>query len=132
MGLASSAAGLSAGTSTLFSTTFGATRRKILLAALTGHDMRAEARGVRLIEIGEMAGPTISLPADALRSSGIEISGAGGGSVPRSVIFDAFPKMWALAASGQLHIDTERVPLADVESAWRRNDLPGRRLVIVP
>jgi NADPH:quinone reductase-like Zn-dependent oxidoreductase len=105
---------------------------EVLLAALTGHDVRAESRGVRLIEIGEMAGPTISLPAAALRSSGIEISGTGGGSVPHSVIFDAFPKMWALAATGQLHIDTERVPLADVESAWRRNDLPGRRLVIIP
>jgi NADPH:quinone reductase-like Zn-dependent oxidoreductase len=105
---------------------------EVLLAALTGHDVRAESRGVRLIEIGEMAGPTISLPAAALRSSGIEISGTGGGSVPHSVIFDAFPKVWALAASGQLHIDTERVPLADVESAWRRNDLPGRRLVIIP
>ena len=105
---------------------------EVLLAALTGHDVRAESRGVRLIEIGEMAGPTISLSAAALRSSGIEISGGGGGSVPHSVIFDAFPKVWALAASGQLHIDTERVPLADVESAWRRNDLPGRRLVIIP
>ncbi len=105
---------------------------EVLLAALTGHDVRAESRGVRLIEIGEMAGPTISLSAAALRSSGIEISGTGGGSVPHSVIFEAFPKVWALAASGQLHIDTERVPLADVESAWRRNDLPGRRLVIIP
>ena len=105
---------------------------EVLLAALTGHDMRAESRGVRLIEIGEMAGPTISLSAAALRSSGIEISGTGGGSVPHSVIFEAFPKVWALAASGQLNIDTERVPLAEVESAWRRNDLPGRRLVIIP
>jgi len=105
---------------------------EVLLAALTGHDVRAESRGVRLIEIGEMAGPTISLSAAALRSSGIEISGTGGGSVPHSVIFDAFPKVWALAASGQLHIDTERVPLADVESAWQRNDLPGRRLVFIP
>jgi NADPH:quinone reductase-like Zn-dependent oxidoreductase len=105
---------------------------EVLLAALTGHDVRAESRGVRLIEIGEMAGPTISLSAGALRSSGIEISGTGGGSVPHSVIFDAFPKVWALAASGQLHIEIERVPLADVESAWRRNDLPGRRLVIIP
>jgi len=105
---------------------------EVLLAALTGHDVRAESRGVRLIEIGEMAGPTICLSAAALRSSGIEISGTGGGSVPHSVIFDAFPKLWALAASGQLHIDTERVALADVEAAWRRNDLPGRRLVIVP
>ena len=105
---------------------------EVLLAALTGHDVRAESRGVRLIEIGEMAGPTICLSAAALRSSGIEISGTGGGSVPHSVIFDAFPKVWALAASGQLHIDTERVPLADVEAAWQRNDLPGRRLVIIP
>jgi len=105
---------------------------EVLLAALTGHDVRAESRGVRLIEIGETAGPTIFLSAAALRSSGIEISGTGGGSVPHSVIFDAFPKVWALAASGQMHIDTERVPLADVESAWRRNDLPGRRLVIIP
>jgi NADPH2:quinone reductase len=105
---------------------------EVLLAALTGHDVRAESRGVRLIEIGEMAGPTISLSAAALRSSGIEICGTGGGSVPHSVIFDAFPKMWALAASGQLHIDIERVPLADVESAWRRNDLPGRRVVMIP
>ena len=105
---------------------------EVLLAALTGHDVSAESRGVRLIEIGEMAGPTISLSAAALRSSNIEISGAGGGSVPRSVIFDAFPKMWALAAGGQLHVDVERVPLADVESAWLRNDLPGRRLVLIP
>ncbi|MGC2183634.1 MAG: zinc-binding alcohol dehydrogenase family protein [Terriglobales bacterium] len=105
---------------------------EVLLAALTGHDVRAESRGVRLIEIGEMAGPTILLSAAALRSSGIEISGTGGGSVPHRVIFDAFPKVWSLAASGQLHIDTERVPLADVESAWRKNDLPGWRLVIVP
>lgn len=105
---------------------------EVLLAALTGHDVRTESRGVRLIEIGEMAGPTISLSAAALRSSGIEISGSGGGGVPHSVIFDAFPKVWALAASGQLHIDTERVALADVESAWRRNDLPGRRIVIIP
>ena len=105
---------------------------EVLLAALTGHDVRAESRGVRLIEIGEMAGPTLCLSAAALRSAGIEISGTGGGSVPHSVIFDAFPKVWALAASGQLHMDTERVPLADVESAWQRNDLPGRRLVIIP
>jgi NADPH:quinone reductase-like Zn-dependent oxidoreductase len=105
---------------------------EVLLAALTGHDVKAESRGVRLIEIGEMAGPTIFLSAAALRSSGIEISGTGRGSVPHSVIFDAFPKVWALAASGQLHMDIERVPLADVESAWRRNDLPGRRLVIIP
>jgi len=106
---------------------------EVLLNALTGHDVMAKTNRLRLIEIGEMAGPTISLPAAALRSSGIEIYGSGGGgSIPRTAIFETFPRLWALAASGKLRIDIEPVPLADVENAWRRTDLPGRRLVLNP
>jgi len=105
---------------------------EVLLDAMTGHDVTSESGPLRLIEIGEMAGPTISLSAAALRSSGIEIYGSGGGSVPRMAIFETFPQMWALAASGKLHIDTVPVPLAEVENAWQRNDWMGRRPVIVP
>jgi NADPH:quinone reductase-like Zn-dependent oxidoreductase len=104
-----------------------------LLYALTGHDVMAETARLRLIEIGEMAGPTISLSAAALRSSGMEIYGSGGGgSIPHTAIFDTFPQVWALAASGKLRIDTEAVSLAEIENAWRRTDLAGRRLVIDP
>ena len=85
-----------------------------------------------MIEIGEMAGPTISLFAEALRSSGIEIYGSGGGSIPHTAIFEAFPSLWALAGKGGLRMDIEPIPLSAVESAWRRDDLPGRRVVIVP
>jgi NADPH:quinone reductase-like Zn-dependent oxidoreductase len=105
---------------------------EVLLNALTGHDVMAETDSLRLIEIGEMAGPTISLSAAALRSSGIEIYGSGGGSIPHAAIFDAFPQVWALAASGKLRIDTEPVSLAEIENAWRRTDLLGRRLVVNP
>ncbi len=104
----------------------------VLLDALTGHDLKAQSSRIRLIEIGEMAGPTLSLSAAALRSSRIEIYGSGGGGIPHAAIFDAFPELWALAAGGKLRIDTEPVSLADVESAWRRQDLAGRRVVIVP
>jgi hypothetical protein len=38
----------------------------------------------------------------------------------------------ARAARGELHVDTERVPLADIEEAWERQDLHGRRLVVIP
>ena len=48
-----------------------------LVAALTGHDVTAESRRTRLIQIGEMAGPIIKLPAAALRSSGLEVMGSG-------------------------------------------------------
>src|SRR6266478_846915 len=105
---------------------------EVLLDALTGHDVKAGASRIRLVEIGEMAGPTIALPAAALRSSGLELYGSGGGSIPHSANFDDLPQVWALAASGKLSVDTEKAPLADVETAWRREDLPGRRLVVIP
>src|SRR6266446_5870943 len=105
---------------------------EVLLGALTGHDLMAESNRTRLVEVGEMAGPTIVLPAAALRSSGLELYGGGGGSIPPKAIFDAFPQIWALAASGKLRIDIERAPLADVETLWQQQDLPGRRLVIIP
>jgi NADPH2:quinone reductase len=105
---------------------------EVLLDALTGHDLKAEATRIRLVEIGEMAGPTIALSAAALRSSGLELYGGGGGSIAPKAIFDAFPQIWALAASGKLRIEIEQAPLADVETAWRREDLPGRRLVVIP
>ena len=105
---------------------------EVLLGALTGHDLTAESNRTRLVEVGEMAGPTIVLPAAALRSSGLELYGGGGGSIPPKAIVDAFPQIWALAASGKLRIDIEQAPLADVETLWQRQDSPGRRLVIIP
>ncbi len=35
---------------------------EVLLAALTGHDLKAEATRTRLVEVGEMAGPTTRFP----------------------------------------------------------------------
>jgi len=105
---------------------------EILVGALTGHDVKAESSGVRLVEIGDMAGPTVSVPAAALRSAGIEIYGSGGGSMPHTAILDTFPQLWALAAAGKLRIETETVALADVEQAWQRKDVSGRRLAIIP
>lgn len=105
---------------------------EVLLRALTGHDLKAEPTPIRYIEIGAMAGPNASVPSEALRSVGLELSGGGGGSVSRETIVAAFPKMWDLAISGKLRVDVERVPLAEVESAWQRQGTAGRRLVFVP
>jgi len=105
---------------------------EVLLEALTRHDLKIAGSRIRLVEIGEMAGPTIALSAAVLRSSGLELYGSGGGSIPHQAIFDAFPQVWALATDGKLRIKTEPVPLAEVESAWQRRDLDGRRLVIIP
>jgi NADPH:quinone reductase-like Zn-dependent oxidoreductase len=105
---------------------------EVLLGALTGHDLTAEPTRIRYVSIGAMAGPTAGVPSEALRSSGLELYGAGGGSVSYQAIFDAFPHMWSAASSGKLHIDAEPVPLADIEKAWQRQNTNGHRLVIVP
>jgi NADPH:quinone reductase-like Zn-dependent oxidoreductase len=101
-----------------------------LVAALTGHDLAAEPHTTRLIEIGSMAGPTISLPGAALRSSGLEIYGAGGGSVPKHAIAEALPQIFEHAAQGTLKLETKKVALADVETQWNQKE--DRRVVFIP
>jgi NADPH:quinone reductase-like Zn-dependent oxidoreductase len=101
-----------------------------LIEALTGSDLAAEPHTTRLIEIGSMAGPTIALPGAALRSSGLEIYGSGGGSAPRQAIAEAIPEILERAARGDLQMGTKNVPLADVETAWNQKE--DRRVVFVP
>jgi len=99
------------------------------LTAITRNEFAAIQSETRFVQVGESAGPTITLPAAVLRSSALTLLGTAG-IPPGKVLFDAFQQVMAHAAKGELHIDTERVPLADIESAWQR-DQPGRRLVIM-
>ncbi len=102
-----------------------------LLAALTRNDFQSAASRTRLIEVGESAGKTISLPAAVLRSSRLEILGAGSGSAVASPEMwgEAIRKLLANVASGKIRIETERVGLQDVEEAWSR-ETHGRRVVV--
>ena len=87
---------------------------------------------VRLVEIGESAGPTISLPAALLRGSGVELYGSGAGTAPLERIAEIMPRFLAAVAGGELRLDVEAVPLADVATAWEGPAPAGRRLVLVP
>ncbi len=109
---------------------------EILLDALTGHDLEADAHVTRYVQVGEMAGARISLAAATLRSAGIEMYGQGGGSVPKEemgrLMTDIIPKLLQLAVEGKVKVDTEVVQLSDVEKVWSRSDLHGKRLVLIP
>jgi len=102
-----------------------------LVAALTGHDFAGKSGITRLVEIGESAGPAISLSGNALRSSGLEIYGSGGGSVSFKAILEAVPQILAHGARGELKIETKQVPLSEVESVWSKKAEDGR-VVFVP
>jgi NADPH:quinone reductase-like Zn-dependent oxidoreductase len=100
------------------------------LAAAARKEFAVIKSETRFVQVGESAAPTITLPAALLRSTALTILGTAG-IPPRSVLLEAFQKVMAHAAKGELHIETERVPLANIEEAWER-ERPGRRLVIIP
>ena len=82
------------------------------------------------MEVGESAGSTITLPAAVLRSTALTILGTGG--MPSwDILTDAFQQVMNSAARGTLRIETERVPLAEIEDAWER-DAHAHRLVVIP
>jgi NADPH:quinone reductase-like Zn-dependent oxidoreductase len=100
------------------------------LAAITGKEFAAITSETRFVQVGEGAGSTISLPAAVLRSTPLTILGTAG-IPPRKILVDALQEVMVHAASGELRVDTERIPLADIENAWQRNQ-HGRRIVIIP
>ncbi len=102
------------------------------IAAISRRGLTHAAPRARLVEVGRMAGPVISLPADVLRSSGLEILGSGLGTIPLAEIIAAIPEFMAIAATSDLPIDVDEIPLAEVEAAWHRRGGGGRRIVLRP
>lgn len=102
-----------------------------LLAALTRNEFKAAEHETRIVQVGDMAGPAVELPAEVLRSAPVTLTGSGG-FAPPEVRMEAFGKLCEFAGSGALRVAVEEVPLAEVEEAWRRGDRDGRRQVLVP
>lgn len=104
---------------------------ELLLAAITRSQFAFATSETRLVQAGESAGAAISLPAAALRSTALTILGTAG--IPsRDLLTSVFQEVMNRAAAGELRVETEQAPLADIEEAWSRPDAGGRRLVIVP
>lgn len=103
---------------------------EMFFAAITRKEFAAIQTEMRFVQAGESAGPTIALPAAVLRSTAVTIMGTAG-IPPLDVLADALKKVTAHAASGELRVETEPVPLAEIESAWTR-DTPGLRLIVMP
>lgn len=102
-----------------------------LLEAITQRGASHSSERIRFVQVGSSAGPTVSLPAEGLRSSALELMGSGFGSVSIDRIFRALAAFLQEAAREPFQIRTKVVPLAQVEGLWNAPE-QGVRLVFQP
>jgi NADPH:quinone reductase-like Zn-dependent oxidoreductase len=100
---------------------------ELLLAAAATQKARDPSPRVRFVQIGGMAGPTVTLPAAVLRSSGLELMGSGLGSVSLETLVQVIGAAARAFVPGRFVIEAESVPLAQVESTW---NTPGDRRIV--
>ncbi len=103
---------------------------EILMKSFVPKEAGFATKRIRYLHIGEKAGSGITVTGEMLRTSGLEIYGTG--NIPPDALPEALKLVWEWIRENRFHIDIEKVPLADIEKAWQRQDLEGKRIVIVP
>ncbi|CAI0707514.1 MULTISPECIES: quinone oxidoreductase family protein [Serratia] len=104
-----------------------------LLATLNNHDLSSYAggRGIRLVNVGSMAGPDIRLPAAVLRSNQLQIMGSGTGNFPPVAEMQRYAsEILALAAAGEIALETQEHALAEIAEVWDLNKKSDVRSVM--
>jgi NADPH2:quinone reductase len=102
-----------------------------VLEAISQKGLRNAASRVRFVQIGASAGNPISLSADTLRSSKVELLGSGFGSASLEQIWQALAEFFNVAAQQPFQFNTRIAPLRDVEALWNSPE-QGVRLVFQP
>ncbi|MEO6796074.1 MAG: zinc-binding dehydrogenase [Candidatus Dormibacter sp.] len=95
--------------------------------------LRALRVGGRLVQLGQAAGPEVSLPSSVVRGRQLTILGHTNFAVPWEIKAQAFLTMVGHAAAGRLQVDYETLPLEQAPEAWHRQATsPGRKLILLP
>jgi NADPH2:quinone reductase len=102
---------------------------ELLFRAITPNEAGFAKHRTRYIQIGQSAGAVISFAAEALRTSGLELTGVG--NVPPGALPQALEQVWTWVREEKLTMDVEKMDLSCVTEAWLRKT-PGKRIVIVP
>ncbi|MBJ2124194.1 zinc-binding alcohol dehydrogenase family protein [Flavobacterium sp. IB48] len=89
----------------------------------------------RYVSVGSMAGDTIQLSAQILRSVDLQLSGSGLGSWTKEEVkllfSEILPEMFLLASKNILKVNIETVHLSDIEKMWNAEVPDGKRLVVL-
>lgn len=89
--------------------------------------------GCRLVQIGSVLGPDISISAQIARRQSLSVFGFAYYHAPRAIQQAAYNALCQAALRNEIFVDLTEVPLADIEAAWTRQKEGGvARQVIVP
>lgn len=89
-------------------------------------------RRTRYVQVGITAGEVAAMPAVALRTAGLELTGSGaGGPAPFDQAAAAYGALLQQVAAGEITVDIAPVPLREVEQSWPQTG-DRRRIVFVP
>ncbi|MCP2244221.1 quinone oxidoreductase family protein [Lentzea aerocolonigenes] len=106
----------------------------LLLDPLFGAPAAAAAQalrpGGRWVNLGGSAGETCPITSSVLRSRSLRLSGYTNNELTAQQRADAISTIARYSVQGELAIDHEAVPLADVTDAWHRHT--NGRIVLVP
>ncbi|HSZ86634.1 MAG TPA: zinc-binding alcohol dehydrogenase family protein [Puia sp.] len=102
---------------------------ELLLKTLVPKQVGFATHTTRFVQIGQSAGANITLPAETLRTSGLELMGVG--KISPEVIPATLQQIWDWLAENKLTIDIEKILLKDISAAWQKKT-QGKRIVIVP
>ena len=88
--------------------------------------------GVRLVHVGDRAGAQAPMPGALLRSLGATITGFLPMWSGQPAVAAAYQRLCQVAASGELDVPVETMPLAEVAQAWARYPSVRHKLVLIP
>jgi NADPH:quinone reductase-like Zn-dependent oxidoreductase len=109
---------------------WGEPARHAMMALLSARSDRS--RALHWIQIGAMAGPTLTLPSAALRSANLQLLGNGQGAISPARYAEELPSLIAELLAGTFDVHPHPVALRDVATAWTARETPGVRTVLIP
>ncbi|WP_410589402.1 quinone oxidoreductase family protein [Amycolatopsis sp. lyj-23] len=87
----------------------------------------------RLVNIGNLAGPTARVPAGSMRGKQLVLSGFAGLHLSLMDKYQALTWLWAEISRGGLQLATHVFPLDELPAAWRaQSGSPHAKCVVVP
>jgi len=82
--------------------------------------LAAAAPGARIVQLGQSAGPTATVPSAAVRGKQLELYGYSNFAVSPETLAEHYVRLVGHGLAGEIRLDIERVTLEELEGAWDR------------